>query len=528
MFIPKPDKCKGCPFYELSPYITPDYYVKDSEVCIVAQAPGEHEEEGRRITGYVYKGGKKLEITESVRPQPLIGPTGKWLQDDFWPYTKIPYREVSRANIIKCRPHGKNDLPNINSNKSVNGITPTMLKDAINHCTKSYLNINNSNKYIIAMGGISLYALTGLEGSSNGITDWRGWVLGVSFIFNAKQILGFDSYYHPIRNDVFISNIYPVIHIASLFKNPTLYRATVLDFIKFGRFVRGEWPIETPYMNINIQPESIPKYIGFDTEYDVEDNNRLEMWSLADVEGNIYVYDVQHTHVSNILPIQPGTTVVTQNGLVDLPHFIKVFDVTTIKLEDCMLGWATLFPGEPTNLDYMTSCVGRYNRHKHIRTTRDLDMKYFYAGLDADTTLNHVWKYQLMEFTKDKLSWQEYMLRRQPLLYIIDKFQKKGVEVYKERVEYVAELLDKEMEDIVERSKEVAGNPLFNIASHEQVSNAVYEGVYVKPVKEKPVRVKKSKGSTSSKQLKLISEEIIRNAEVFLASQDLEDIEGEE
>jgi len=170
----------------------------------------------------------------------------------------------------------------------------------------------------------------------------------------------------------------------------------------------------------------------------------------------------------------------------------------------------------------MTSCVGRYNRHKHIRKARDLNMKYFYAGLDADTTLNHVWKYELMEFTKDKLSWQEYMLRRQPLLYIIDKFQKKGVEVYKERVEYISQLLDQEMEDIVERSKEVSGNPLFNIPSHQEVSRAVYEGIYVKPVKEKPIKVRKS---IKSKQLKLISEEIIRNIKEFLSSQ--EALEGD-
>src|SRR5947209_7511412 len=99
--IPKPDSCKGCPFHELSPYITPDVYVKDSEVCIVAQAPGEHEEYGKRIVDTTYQNGKKVEICDSVRPQPLIGRTGKWLQDEFWRYTRIPYDNVSRANIIK-------------------------------------------------------------------------------------------------------------------------------------------------------------------------------------------------------------------------------------------------------------------------------------------------------------------------------------------------------------------------------------------------------------------------------------------
>src|SRR6266853_76599 len=511
MPIPKPDKCKGCPFYELSPYITPYYYVKDSEVCIVAQAPGRHEEYGTKLVSTKYINGKQVEITESVRPQPLLGKSGKWLQDEFWSYTSISYNNTSRANIIKCRTYGKNDLPSIGSNKSVNGITPTMLKEAIEHCTRAYLYIPDSNKYILAMGGISLYALTKLEGSRNGIKDWRGWVLGSEYnsITNSNKILGFDNYYNPIRDDPYVKNIYSVIHIASLYQDPTLYRATVLDFIKFGKFVKGEWPILPPHMHINKQPESIPTYIGFDTEYDVSEGNKLEMWSLADVQGNIYVVDVLNTSFPSILDIQPGTTVVTQNGLVDLPHFTDVFNVSNIKLEDCMLGWATLFPGEPTNLDYMTSCVGKYNRHKHIRTTRDLYTKCFYAGLDVDTTLNYVWKYQLVQFTKDKLSWREYTLRRQPLLYIIDKFQKIGVEVYKERVEYLASLLDEEMSEIVERSKEVSGNPDFNIASHQHVGDAIYNDIYIR---DRPVKVKRKKKSLTQAEVAIaLAQEYLNN-----------------
>ncbi len=507
MPIPKPDKCIGCPFYELSPYITPDYYVENSEVCIVAQAPGEHEEYGKEIVEYIYDNGRKVEMCDNVRPQPLIGPTGRWLKDEFWPLTRIPYDRVSRANIIKCRPHGKNDLPSIGSNKVVNGITPTILKEAIERCTRLYMHIPDSTKYIMAMGGISLYALTELQGSNNGITSWRGWVLGRDT--ETKQILGFDGYYDPIRNDPFIKNIYPVLHIASLFQSPTLYRATMLDFVKFGRLVEGTWPLPIPHMHINIQPKSIPKYIGFDTEYDIYDNNRLEMWSLADVEGNIYVMDVRYSSSINILSVMSGTTVVTQNGLVDLPHFTEVFNVESIKLEDCMLAWATLFPGEPTNLDYMTSCVGAYNRHKHIRTTRDIREKYFYAGLDADTTLNSVWKYLLREFSKDTLSWQEYVLRRQPLLYIIDKFQENGIEVWRDRVNIVVELLNTEIESIKERSKEITGNPDFNIASHQQVGSAVYEGVYVT---EGPVKVRRST------KLKSLAEEIMREAQEYLDS----------
>jgi hypothetical protein len=328
------------------------------------------------------------------------------------------------------------------------------------------------------MGGISLYALTGLQGKDNGITNWRGWVLGKvrsDLHILDDQVLGVNSYYTPIRHDPHIINIYPVIHIASLFEKPTLYRATLSDFTKFGKLVREEWPQPLPDIHINEQPLSIPKYIGFDTEYDVEDNNRLEMWSLADVQGNIYVVDVTSSHGLPTLSIDPATTVVTQNGLVDLPHFRKVFDTSSIRLEDCMLAWSTLFPGEPTNLDYMTSIAGGYNRHKHIRTTRDRDAKYVYAGLDADTTLNHVWKYLLNHFKNDRQSWVEYVQRRQPLLGVIERFQNVGIEVWGSRVEEIRKILDIRMAIIQQMAKEITGNPAFNIASVKQVSEGIYE-----------------------------------------------------
>jgi len=479
MPLPKPESCKGCPFYELSPYITPDNYVPDSEICIVAQAPGEHEEQGRHIIGETWYKGKKQELCDTVHPQPLIGRVGKWLQDEFWPRTGIPYTQVSTANIIKCRPHGKNDLPSIGSTKAVNGITVKMLKEAIAHCTRAHLHIPESTHYIMAMGGISLYALTGLQGKDNGITNWRGWILGRNTLYESildyGHILGSDAYYEPIRHDPYIVNIYPVIHLASLFEKPTLYRATLNDFTKFGKLVREEWPVSLPHIHINEQPLSIPKYIGFDTEYDVEDNNRLEMWSLADVQGNIYVMDVTMSNVLSTPYIHPDTTVVTQNGLVDLPHFRKVFNTSSIRLEDCMLAWSTLFPGEPTNLDYMTSIAGGYNRHKHIRTVRDRDSKYLYSGLDADTPLNHVWKYLLNHFKHDRQSWVEYVQRRQPLLGVIERFQNTGIEVWDSRVEEIGTILDREMMYIQERAKEITGNPTFNIASVKQVSEGIYE-----------------------------------------------------
>lgn len=498
MPIPKPLKCEGCPFYSLSKYITPDYILKDSSILILAQNPGENEEQGLEIVDYVYYNRKREPEINKVVPQPLIGATGYTLKKDFWPFTKLNYSQVSKANVIKCRPNGVNDLPTIGSNKPINGITVKMLKEAIHHCTTNYLRIPDSINFIMAMGSISLYHLTGeikieteeLDSKGNtkykkeGITEWRGNVLGYGKTrqntkysnSNSSDIIGINSYYHPNSNYV---NVFPVLHTASLFKSQQYYHATLLDFTRFGKLVRGEWPITLPEIKINEIPSIIPTTIGFDTEYDPTDNNRLIMWSMSDIRSNIYVVDSEYSHKLDNLPSK--INLITQNGLVDLPHFLPLIentDLSKINMEDCMLAHATLWTGEPNSLDYMLSKYGLFNRHKHLRISTDKYTQYLYAGLDAETTLNHVWKSLIQEFKADPLSYNEYKRRRQPLLYIINRFQNRGVKLNQDRIALIIDLLNKELEEIESRAKEITGNPDFNIASHQQVGRGIYEGEY--------------------------------------------------
>src|SRR5207247_3483418 len=141
------------------------------------------------------------------------------LQYDFCPLSKLDYTKVSRANVIKCRPYGKNDLPTVGSTKAVNGISVKMLQAAIDHCTRAYLHI--PPQYILAMGGISLYALTG----EKSITDWRGWCIGSD---GNGKLYGIKDYYNPTGFEPY--KIFPVIHIASLFQSAKYYHATLLDF----------------------------------------------------------------------------------------------------------------------------------------------------------------------------------------------------------------------------------------------------------------------------------------------------------
>lgn len=487
MPIEKPESCNGCPLAKLSKYITPDKHVPGATVMILAQAPGEHEEQGLRLDGEGYR-----TYETKVRPQPLIGRTGRFMRQEFWKYTKLDYNTVSLANVIKCRPHNSNDLPNIGSNKAANGISTKMLKEAISYCTQRYLKIPESVQHIMAMGELSLYALTGEEllhyrkheldsedeEKKSTITEWRGWALG--YDKETQSISGLHDYYYPSSVGT-VLNIFPVVHLASLFQNDRYYHATLHDFQRFGRLVRGEWPEPLPEIKINTIPSKIPQTIGFDTEYDTRRNNALIMYSLADVEHNIYVVDVEYSR--ELTGVPEKLNLITQNGLVDLPHLLPIlpqsFKLSQLNMEDCMLAHSTVWTGEPNSLDYMLSKWGRFNRHKHLRLSHDPYMKYIYAGLDAGTTLNDAWYRLTKDFKRDKLSQEEYLLRRKPLLYPISQSQSIGIAVDQTRVSLVKEIFTEKIVAIEAEAQLLTGNPRFNIKSHQQVAEALYKGNYV-------------------------------------------------
>lgn len=520
--ILKPESCYGCPLYNKSQYFTPDYIVPDSKIAIIGQAPGKHEEQGKHLSGYSWSGGKKHELITPCKPQPLIGSSGNWLRKDFWPKTELDYRDVSRHNILKCRPYNSNDLPTPANNKLVNGITVKELKEAITHCMNNHLHLQPSTKYILAMGEIALYALTGdtllhykrhiteIEDVETGekvprlstVTEWRGNVLGKSKVDG--YIHGIFEYYNPVR-DGSILNIFPVVHLASLFENEKWYEATLYDYQRFGQLVRGEWPKPLPDIKINILPESLPKFIGFDTEYSIiqsegaKDQSVLTMWSLATLDHDIYVVDAEYS--SKLTNIPDKLVIVTQNGRVDLPHLLPLLPKNhNIVVDDCMLAFAVTHAGSPTSLDYQLSLCGSYNRHKHLRESTKPELKYLYAGLDADTTLNDAWRFNCLSFKKDNLLYNEYIKRRRGLIPIITKSEEIGIATHTERLKIIKEYTDRRIAEIEAEAKVLTHNEQFNIRSpglHGQIGQFLYN----RPPKVKIAQVKKSRKKLAQKEL---------------------------
>lgn len=162
--LSKPEICRGCPLYGDGKGFVPDELVEGAEVCILAQNPGANEEAGEQITGYEYAGRRRVPVTVSVSPAPLLGATGYEMERIYFPQAGLSRGEnVSLANVLKCRQivNGKrtNDLP-----------TGKTLAAAVKHCTTNHLKIPPATRLVVAMGALSA-EYTGCPGS---VHDWRG------------------------------------------------------------------------------------------------------------------------------------------------------------------------------------------------------------------------------------------------------------------------------------------------------------------------------------------------------------------
>ena len=476
----KPPSCKGCPFATRSKYYVPDKIVPGSTIAVVAQNPGEYEERGRHLDQWVYQNGKRTPLITQVDPQPLIGPTGHLFVNTFWPQTGLDYDQVSRMNVIKCRPDGKNTLPPLERNE---------VRLAMKHCVQAHFRLPPATQYILALGQLSLW----FAARQRYVAEWRGYALPYVGFSNTLETLHESSrheYYGPPKVPWYQSiKVFVTFHPASLFKGTydveeeegqgtggqkKYYHAVHRDMQKFGRLVRGEWPVALPPIQHNVLPASWPSFAGFDTEYDPSDNTLIR-WSMTDTKGQTYVVEADH---SQEIAVPRKATIVAQNLLADIGHLARVIDLGQLaKIEDTMFAHSVLWTGEPHSLDFILSIYGSLNRHKHlggtIGSTEVTDSAVLYSGLDSYTTLMDAWKGMMVEFQRDPVSWDIYN-RRLPLAYVIGRAQEKGIAVDTTRLGIAIERAEMRLAELRDTARALTGQATFNLGSHQQVSRAVY------------------------------------------------------
>lgn len=143
----------------------PDRLVEGAAVLVLAQAPGEDEERGMRVTGYAGRDA----IYTPCDPQPLIGRTGYWWARSLLPRTGLTREQVAVANVLRCR-WARQDAKG--QWKKTNELPPaTVLKEASEHCMETYFRIPSGTRLVVACGALA-HRVT--RGDTQSVTEAAG------------------------------------------------------------------------------------------------------------------------------------------------------------------------------------------------------------------------------------------------------------------------------------------------------------------------------------------------------------------
>lgn len=441
--IPKPPGCEGCPLYGDGKGFVPDEIIQASPVFVLGQNPGvEEEHEGR----------------------PFVGKTGETMMKEFFPRANLIRGEnVSIGNAIRCRwsKNGKhvNELPG--------GRT---LLDALHHCTRAYLRIPAGTRLVVAQGAVAWKAL----GNDTPISQWRGFLA-------------------PQENDPSSPPVTPtlgVLHLADLFRQPTMRIPSMRDWAKIPLFLRGEWPsplpprVTEPHAVLSTLEEIISKRLPtvIDTEYTVperqllilgvgaRDGERVLGCQVGDWPRQKWGYrDDIRTCLEDIVG---RCTVISQNFVgAEGPQLKKTFEIVYQdyrRIEDTMLAHAVLWSEWPHDLEFLASIYGAYPKLKHLA---GVDPMLYNWGDVIDTLA--VWEGLQREFQKDPQSKAIYEEQSLALIPLLLDAHERGIRVNQARVGPARE----EYGDLLERARRLAvahcGYPI-NVGSDDQLKHWLY------------------------------------------------------
>ena len=470
----KPASCAGCPFYQDGQGFVPDELRDGAAVLIVDQNPGAEEvEQGR----------------------PFVGKTGQMMINKYLKDAGLTREDVSIGNAIRCRWRGTNELPKVNER---------MVRDALNHCSHAHFRVPPGTRLIVAQGDYAAMQLTG-----GTVGEWRGYL---------RPLLG--SFTGPLAEPwVPDSRGVPVlltVHLARLFREPSLTLPTRLDWAKVPRILTGKWPRRPPRFSEG-PPATWPETFAFDTEYWHEEGTaptsaRLTRWSaswgLEDGETCVVEAgqvpprlplgsmpprcitqyapaDVHHlarlsgTTWKRMPPSTAGAGTGAEEGVdtggrapaislpVATPSVLSVWDAFNI--EDTVWKHAVLWSDHPHDLNYLGSLYSSFNRWKHLGESDPI----LYSGLDA-VGLYEVDAALERELDADPQSRSVWDRIDRPALGEFVRAQYRGLRTDPSRVNEVVGQLMTETIDAQRKAQAIVGWPL-NLASNPQVSQRIFD-----------------------------------------------------
>ena len=463
--LPKPEACRGCPFWQDGEGgFVPDEMVEGTQVLVMGQNPGADEEAGRKVVNVSWEGSRRHAATEPHPPAPYLGMTGYDMERKYFPLAGLERGKVSLANPIRCRWHGSNELPAIDS---------TVARKAVEHCQRAYFKPPASTRLIVAEGAYALYAATGEDGGgspghklSMGIDGWRGWVLPYNPPPRPRVIHA--TVWTPRPHDLIVL---PTYHLAYLYRSPWLTPVSQRDWSKVPAILAGTWPQPFPGIRAHT-PDEWPERCAFDTEF-VMATGALVRYSVAwrgELTGKPHLHVVEslaHT-VPTVVP--SAVTVGFHNVEADLGYLNGLLGshTVTLAMEDTMYLHAVLHADLDHDLDFVGSLYARTNRWKHLLHANPRA----YAGGDALGTWDSMVSL-LAELERDPKVRKVYYDYQLPLAGIIHRARARGLRVVPERVVQAVAAMDARQVELEMAAQASVGWPL-NLGSPQQVGQQLY------------------------------------------------------
>lgn len=460
---PKPDTCKGCPFYGDGLGWVQDEVIEGAEVYVVGQNPGPNEVLGRRLTGW------DPETWEPCPPGPYLGKTGYDMNTKFFPLAGLQRGQVSVGNAIRCRWRNSDKLP---------PLTAPELRQAIEHCQRAYFRPPASTRLFVAEGEYAMFALTGEDGrpADRSLTSWRGWLL--PFNPHPRPKILHHTVYTPSPGDTPVLVTY---HLAYLYRAPWERVAAMQDWKKVGQVLAGTWP--EPFPMVQRTPPAVwPDVVAFDTEF-VPPTGKLIRYSLAYREGGkkpyVWVVEARGEEYRAMRSPIGKATVIFHNAPADLAYLNEVLpEPVPVCIEDTMFQHGVLWSDQAHDLNYVGSLYARTNRWKHLEWVNPVQ----YSAGDALGTWDS-WAAQAGELRRDPLTETCYrlLLRLIPMLL---RHKALGVRTNQARITTVVNELEALKLNARRKAQAAVGWGL-NVGSPAQVAHQLYVIEGIKPVRER-------------------------------------------
>jgi len=320
----------------------------DSEICIIAEAPGEH---------------------EASMKMPLVGGSGRLL----WDLLRGPEKMVEG---IRTHPDAIRRKDCYVTNVVKKQVSLSAKTDARNPVRKPELehweglldwelDYLPNLKYILALGNFALHALTG----DTGITKWRGSVFDCKVGRNRRAV------------KVIVTN-----NPAHILRNMTMEPMFKFDLAKLRRVIDGKFKEHRIEAIINPDFSRVDKYldnlersdrpIAFDIETIANEtacigfaNNSHEGICINFLDDKTNRYNLREelllrTRIQEFVS-NPKNRLVAQNGSFDCGWLWYKDRIHVPKIYfDTLLGHHTLYPRMPHNLGYLTA---QYTDHPYYK-----------------------------------------------------------------------------------------------------------------------------------------------------------------